>query len=214
MFNQCKTTVIPTFYQEIHNNWSDLQCIEIEEHSVILNQVIWNNRYLTIDRKPFMWKKWFDNGIVYIQDLVNDNGKLYSQIEMNNKYNISSNFLNALQLRQCIPINWRSIIQNQHVKRMKEDERNKPFFFTHNKKYLLENTPTNILYWTLIGKKKRSPTCIKRWTENYPNLITAEDEIWQNIFVRSFQISRDTTLQSFQYRLIHRILPCNEKLYE
>ena len=214
MLRKSKTTITPKFYEEIHNNWSDLHCIDTIEHSVILNQVIWKNRYLTINKRPFMWKEWIDRGIVYIQDIVNDEGNFLSQTDISNIYNIKCNFLNAMQIRQSIPSNWRTVIQVNNVKRIPDDERNTPFLFIHNKKHMLENTHTNTLYWIFVEKKKRPPACIKRWTENYPNLNFSEEECWKNIFTHSFHISRDTILQSFQYRLIHRIIPCNEKLYE
>ena len=32
---------------------------------------------------------------------------------------------------------------------------------------------------------------------------------WQNIFLRPFEVCRSTKLQTLQYRILHRIVPCN-----
>ena len=44
--------------------------------------------------------------------------------------------------------------------------------------------------------------------------VESKSLIWKDIFSVPFQISRETSLQSFQYKLIHRIIPCNDKLHE
>ena len=214
MCNQGKKEITPKFYQDIHNYWSELQNIEKIDPYLIINQVIWNNRYLTINKKPFLWTEWRTSGIVYIHDILNNEGQFLSQNEINELYEINCNFLNALQIRQCIPLNWRVAIQNSNIDRIKKEERNLPALIINGKRYILQKVKTNILYWAYVKKKARRPSCIQRWYENYPNLQSLESNIWETIFSFSFNITRETTLQSFQYRLIHRIIPCNNKLYE
>ena len=69
----------------------------------------------------------------------------------------------------------------------------------------------NDLYWIYINKKGKQPTCIKRWYEWYPNMIH-EENIWAGIFKLPFTICRETKLQSFQFRVLHRIIPCRKWL--
>ena len=57
--NQSKTEKIKSkFYADVHNFWSEIQAIEQPTSAVIKNQVIWENRYITIQNKPFRWQKW------------------------------------------------------------------------------------------------------------------------------------------------------------
>ncbi len=58
------------------------------------------------------------------------------------------------------------------------------------------------------------PTALNTWSEKFPNLfkeITLDD--WKNIFTLSFISTRETKVQSFQYRLLHRAIPCNVWLH-
>ncbi len=76
--------VTSRFYQEVQNYWSEARIINNTYIKVdyIHEQVIWNNRYITMAKQSFYWKKWAKNGIVFIKDLLsNDNLFLgYSEI--------------------------------------------------------------------------------------------------------------------------------------
>ncbi len=63
-FNQDKIKMEPTFYEHIHNYWSELQSVEITKVDTILNQVIWNNRFITIKKMAFRWEKWIQHNIM------------------------------------------------------------------------------------------------------------------------------------------------------
>ena len=47
--------------------------------------------------------------------------------------------------------------------------------------------------------------CLARWDNHY----NIDHSIWTSISTAPFKVCRETSLQPFQYRIIHRILPCN-----
>jgi len=214
LYNQSKIKMSPKFYQDIHNYWSELQCVNDSDPKKILNQVIWNNRYITINKQPFHWKKWMNNGIMYITDLLHSNGQFLSHIEISEKYNINCNFINAMQIRQSISMEWRTVVQTSKPPVIKTEERCYPSIFIKDKRCCLKNVIINSLYWIYVDKKKRQPSCIAKWQEDYTKFNEADHALWQNIFSLSFCISRETKLQSFQYRLIHRIIPSRKRLFD
>ena len=52
------------------------------------------------------------------------------------------------------------------------------------------------------------PTAIEKWNSTYD--ICSED--WPEIFRLPYSCTTDTQLQSFQYKILHRIFPCNKWL--
>jgi hypothetical protein len=68
-------------------------------------------------------------------------------------------------------------------------------------------------YWHLINIKKHNPTSKHKWSQIYKSLENPEEEVWNNIYKMPFQTIRDTKIQTIQYRIIHRIIPCNEWLF-
>ncbi len=67
--NQPPLKVTPKFYQEVQNYWSEARIINNTNITVdtIQEQVIWNNRYITIAKQLFYRKKWAKNGIVLLK---------------------------------------------------------------------------------------------------------------------------------------------------
>ncbi len=76
----------------------------------------------------------------------------------------------------------------------------------------LEKVKCKDIYWHLINNITDTPKAIIAWKNVYTNLKNNEDEIWKTLFTVPLTSARDTRLQSFQYKILHRTLPCNEKL--
>ncbi len=70
IFNQDKIKMEPTFYEDIHNYLSELQGVEITKVDTFLNQVIWNNQFITIQNMPFRRDKWIQHDIMHIKVLL------------------------------------------------------------------------------------------------------------------------------------------------
>lgn len=202
---------IPLFYQNIYKTWKTFTPTEPSNKLDILKENIWLNKHITIENKPIMWTKWFSHGIKVIADLLDINGIFLTQVNLKNKYNISCNFIEHLQIRQAIPLRWREILTLEKT-RLNRDSK-------YSLLIEIDNIPTNFvtlkskhLYWNIIHTKVKhiTPNCIKRWEETYP----IDHSCWAHIFQIPFTCCRETYLQSFQYRIIHRILPCNNWLYK
>ena len=57
---------------------------------------IWNNKDITIDQKMLFWKSWFEQGIYFVQDLLNKNGNFLSLQEFNEKFRMNQLTVPAL----------------------------------------------------------------------------------------------------------------------
>ncbi len=68
------------------------------------------------------------------------------------------------------------------------------------------------IYWHIINLEGHIHACIQKCPNNYPEFNNGVGKIWINIFKMPFKIVRDTKIQTFQYRILHRILPCNSWL--
>ena len=68
---------------------------QVNQDSYESDLILWNNQNITIEFKSLYWKRWTENGIYYIQDILNE--------ECNRKYNMSANFLNFFQILASIP---------------------------------------------------------------------------------------------------------------
>ena len=123
------------------------------------------------------------------------------------KFNTICHFLNMIQLLQSIPLEWRRSIQNS----VTSNKITSPFVYDGGKLHLLSKLTTKCVYEMFFHKKYITATCIHKWNEMHQR----QEEEWADICTRTYKVVRETKLlQSFQFKLIHRIITCNKKLYD
>ena len=141
---------------------------------------------------------------MHINDILNKQGSFMSHTDISAKYNVKCTFLSILQIRQSIPLKWRSMLwelnNNDNLQIEKEF-----FLLKEDVVKPLRYSRCNDLYWICVYKKGKA--CIKKWYDIYPDMMHGEN-IWTDLSKLPFRICRETQLQSFQSRVLHRIIPC------
>jgi len=99
---------VSLFYLEMLDYFKELR--QVNQDSYESDLILWNNQDITIEGKSLFWKWWTQNGIYYIQDILNENGNFPTFEEFNRRYKMSANFLNFFQILASIPPN----IWNMH----------------------------------------------------------------------------------------------------
>ena len=200
---------LPSFYQDILKTWHSISEQE-NNQSNILNSSIWYNENITIESKPIFWKRWYKQGIKHVKDIINEDGSFITIERLNNEYNIQCNFLELLQLRLALPLKWREELKGYSDKNtlyelgIKSEDNGifKP----------LSKIRSNFIYWKILekGRTLKSPQAIHKWKEMNINF---DEHQWKQIFELPSKICRNVKLQSFQYRVLNRIITCNHWLY-
>ena len=114
--NRIPSNIANKFYEETLHYWSELKEIRTPTVEIIHNQTVWENTYITISNRPYIWSNWAAKGIVQIHDIIKENGDFLNHSEIKEKYDINCNFLNSLQIRHSLPMEWRQLIRNKPVK--------------------------------------------------------------------------------------------------
>lgn len=68
------------------------------------------------------------------------------------------------------------------------------------------------MYALINGSKDTISTGFLRWTEEKEEITISDHEEWSDTCKSPFQASRETKLQTFHYKVVHRIFPCNSYL--
>ena len=97
---------IPLFYKELLEYFQELRsnCEDPLQREFIL----WNNKDINVENKSVFWKFWRDKNVLFVQDLLNNQGNYLSPQEFSNKYNIKVNFLQYYQILTAIPASLKS----------------------------------------------------------------------------------------------------------
>ena len=155
MCNQPPITanIKPNFYKIVQNTWAHLTAIDerILTPEIIINQCIWNNRYVTKENSSFVWRLWKAAGIYKIGDIFS-NGTFLNVNDYYVKYGIRTNFLELLQIKQSVPFSWRmklmgcqtlSMLTNGESKLLRKTKAKHTYTFFNLKSNFTPNGVTN-----------------------------------------------------------------------
>ena len=146
-------------------------------------------------------------GMYCIQDILNTNGHIASQEFLETKFNCRFKGLQYQGLIDAIPKVWKKMVvaDNQSI-----------HFIVRKKCELmidgiwkdLEETNTRDVYWVVI--KSVRPKSENKWISKSNINFSSED--WKHIYLLPYKLTENTRLITFQLKITHRILACNEKL--
>ena len=107
---------LPKFYRDIILYWQELNSTTPEKKEDVLNQTIWNNRFIQINKASVYYRNWDHAGIQKIACLVNDSGNCFLSLDVYaflQKYKVKCNFLQYFSLLSAIPSRWKSILKRK-----------------------------------------------------------------------------------------------------
>ena len=197
------------FWKDVFLNLSELKQEkgELVDGQHVLSQPIWLNPWIKIGGNMCMNKICCENGVFFVNDLISENKMLFTYEEFKNHYNIRLNFIEYFSILSAIPHRWKllirgigklKLIKNDIVDRLKRDPKPCKYF---SKQYMLnvKMLPLNIQ---------------SKWEKEVHKGVVIEDYDWSCIYCIPFSVTKDTKLQDFQYKLVHRILITNSFLYK
>ena len=154
---------------------------------------LWFNQ--SISRYELFLPNWWKRGILFVSDVINQNGDLMSKTEIETTYNFKTIFSEYIRVHKSVkkckgaatkttygpiyPLN--ALAVGTHLKGTKKIRK----VLTHVNKDLNESLS-------------------KKWDQKLNVVITGKD--WSKIFKNCFNIIQDNNLIWFQYRTIFRIL--------
>lgn len=211
--NLDQSSKIPSSYpfiKAIMSTWNKLHSTELKKEEEVQEQAIWSNRHILVQREPVRWQRWKNVGICHINDLIHDAlPRFLSHTELGEKFGIAISFLELLQIRTAIPCRWKRLIQSP----AKNELQISPSILTQQgDRTAIVGTSTKKIYYTLVRFLKPAITSQGRWNELFPKDEHNANEYWADIYKTPYKAIRDTKLQAFAYRLIHRFIPCNRYL--
>ena len=100
------------FYKEIIFYWQEIATATPKNKSEVLSQPIWNNRFLTVNKKMIFFPHWYQAGIEQISDLSYSCESHFLPFNsFCNKFNVKCNFLQYYSILSSISQNWKKLLQ-------------------------------------------------------------------------------------------------------
>lgn len=206
----CQPTRYKTFMQLL-KTWVKYHKYDPNTESEVQEETLWNNRDITISGSSISWPRWKEAGINSINDLLHkEEPRFSSHLEVSSEYNIQCSFLQILQLRSAIPCRWKRLLAGPR----RQDLVLKPLIkAADNSTLQVSEAPAKRIYNAILPYKLPQISSQAKWDALYPSEAANSRDRWKGIYTSAFHATRESKLQAFQYRVIHRTIPCNRYLY-
>ena len=182
----------------------DKLCINSAEQ--LLQMPLFYNQKLMMGNKHYFIKNMYDKGFRYVQDILNQQGEFLELTYLEQVIGKPINFLQYHSLKQAI----RKYIDNLNIS-IHSDLLNVqyPIINCYIKPIIVICNRQKYIYETFITNSD-IPTCQAKWNLYFENF----DINWHYIYSYVFHCTKDSYIQWFQTRIIHRILATNSLLFK
>ena len=150
---EMESNAVVSIWYDILKAWSVFNYKTIQQvvdKGLVLEQSLWLNSHIKIDRRVILYCNYFDRGIKTIKEIINlQTGKFFTWEEIKNQYNLQSSYLDYHSLIASIPKQWKKVILQINWNEQKEYE-----VSPKNGELLLTTKNVNQkIYWSVIEDK-------------------------------------------------------------
>ena len=161
------------------------------------NNILWNNKEITINGRTIFLKEWFNNGIITISDMLKENNLFYTIKELEENFNIKTNFVTYYGITQAIrktKIALNKILYNNEPITIVE---------TFNLNQInITSAKSRAFYNEFILLKTHEPSALNTWVNE---INTGEQEFYES-FPHTKDSFSETKLLDFQYKVLNGYL--------
>ena len=198
---------IPDFYRDMFVYYNQIKCIKSEsllsDHEY-LEQPLFGNELFQVDGKCLFLVNWIKSNILYVKDLVDGNGTIYTDSVLYNKIECKQNIVAEM-----------FIIRKVVMKRLRKcnlmlasgiNIKNYVTFVNGNNRFVLKDQKCKFFYQLLTRISVVRSHMEKRWAIRFN--IGDNSECWSNIYKQKVISINDRKIAEFNFKLLHNIEPC------
>lgn len=186
------------FWKDVMKHYKTLshKCKPTSVHDFMAEHIHYNNN-ITRDNKVIFVKKWADHNILYVKQLLNDNGNFMNYGEFLIKFpDVRTNFILFQGILNAVRSYHRKL-DVELTSRYKLLDNKTWFSIKRGNKFIQK----------VLNENTVIPTAVAKWNISFESLD------WKQIFSFCHTVSQDTQLRWFQLRLLHRLLPTQRYLF-
>ena len=183
---------LSVFYKNVLAVWQELNSKNPHNTNKFKQEIIWNNRFKKIDGKSFYYKAWGNKGIWKISEILDIHGQSLSFENFKCKFGIHCTFLNYAGVLVAIPKFWkRKIIGNV------ANGDNEP----------VPSLNSSSTKKACVMHAERSFSCPIVEISLRKQVLNVK-----TVYELPFKVTVENKLRSFQFKLMHNIIPINHSL--
>jgi exonuclease III len=203
-----------SMWDEMWQEWCKENYKKAENIEEIMNQSLWFNSDLRINKDAVNWKKWEGQGIRWMADILEENNlnelRILKKWELEDRYGIEIGQLEYNSLLTTIPKEWKRQIRRQgHLNEVDVEEEKEDYKLID--KIQDNKRPLNFIYKKKIEKEHELPlNALNKWRRDL-RITATNKEILKDHTENHWSILSNK-LRSFNCNFLNRNVPTNRSL--
>ena len=204
-------TKLPKFYIDVliaYNKCKTVHRLSLIDEYQLLTQPIWGNKLFQINGECLYFSSWIKSNILYIKDLINDDGTIKTDYELCDSVVDKREIIRELfLLKKCVinKIKGKNVTNAQYTK-----IRNETSILNQNNYYKVDEKRSSFFYRCLKQQNASRGNMETIWSRNF-NFDNSKF-VWNNIYQQKIISMQIAKVAEFNYKVIHNILPCGKVL--
>ena len=189
---------LPPFYKNILKVWQELNFKEPLNANEFKQEFLWNNRFIKTNGKTIYYKTWVNKDILKISDLLDNHDQILSFESFKRKFSVRCTFLDYAGVLAAIPKAWKNEITSNIVCGVSELSK-----AVSNSDDMVSTKKARLM----LTERSFSPPIVEITLRNLVSNV-------KDVYELPFRVTVENKLRSFQYKLVHNIIPTNFSLYK
>ena len=196
---------LPDFYKECLEVWSDLNTTNVVSYDDVVNQTIWNNKHILIEKRPCFIKYLVDHGILKIGDLISNTSRFLESEKILCLQLSPIHYFKLMGVINAIPNEWRLIIKQsqQHIYSLSIDTIQ---ISIDGINVNLLKVNSKMIYNEFKRKKQTAPSAQIKLNNKCPELSMG----WKKVCSLPLTVTLETKVREFQYNFFNSGAPARE----
>lgn len=200
------------FYAKLHQVWNKFHCFPPTDEQGIRNEILWHNRMITSGGSSLTFPRLQRAGIKTVAHICHETEpRTLSHLELRDKFGVEISFLHMMTIRQSLPLHWRQSISTNGALPTPTTS-DIEVKFGPNEIRDIHSLSAKAAYSLILGQSDHTPTALNTWQRGVEEVEISDKQMWAQACSGVYKITRETKLQSFHYKILHRIIPCNAYL--
>ena len=180
--------------------WSRFKTILPDQVKDIINEIVWNNKNILVNKKSCYYSDLVEVGMHRICDMAKADGSFYTWSNLQLKGLQSKNFLFWYGLIDAIPISWKKELKSNKLSHTSPFDPLEFALVLNSAKVSVSEINTKKLYEAQVSDLREIPTAQSSFNEMLPD----SELLWKKIYSLPFQVALDTYTRDFQYKILRR----------
>ena len=190
------------FWRSVVEAWAEYNYHEVDDIETMLSQCIWFNSHIRINNTVFCIYSLAQIGITQMQDFINvQQSRLYTYEKFCEVSPVPVDYLQFHQLISAIPKKWKAML---HMKQIPEQNAVAPYDQLEDQEKI-----SPYVYKHMVYNENILESLVQKW-QKYDIDLGIKDI--RNAFMVK-KLTKSTSLISFNYRLLHRVIFLNDRLF-